>query len=219
MPGMALMEMLQAVYGTLQASLMGAGITLLQVVILLLAGIVVGKILGAFVKKLLQAFKLKEALASIKAEPSFLGIDLVELIKLFVEWYTYLYFIMAALLAMNVASLAAFIDEIKSMGVLLVEAVVVAYFGLQVANYLRRGLKKHSKSAYLADIVYYVVIYLTLILALTSVYPQAANLLNYLLMILVASIGLGLSLGLGISLGLGTKEIVGKVARKYVRKK
>ena len=193
--------------------------TLLQVVLLLLAGILVGKLLGWAVKKILHAFKLKEALASINAEPSFLGIDLVELIKIFVEWYTYLYFIMAALLAMNVSALAAFIEEIKGMSVLLIEAVVVAYIGLQIANYIRKGLKKHSKSPYLSDLVYYVVVYLTIVLALTSVYPQAASMLNYLLMVLVASAGLGLSVGFGISLGLGTKEVVSKVAKKYVRKK
>lgn len=207
------------IYEMLQSIVTDAGTKLLVTLVLLLSGIVVGKILGAVVKKLLEAFKLREALSSIDAEPAFLGIDVVELVKIFTEWYTYLYFIMAALLALEVPALAAFIEEIKGMSVLLVEAVVVAYVGLQIARYIRRGLNKHSKAPYLGDITYYVIVYLTVILALTSVYPQAASLLNYLLMILVASAGLGLSLGLGIALGLGTKEIVSKVAKKYVRKK
>ncbi|HDR53172.1 MAG TPA: hypothetical protein ENN60_00640 [archaeon] len=201
----------------LQSIVTDAGAKLLLALGLLLGGILAGKLLGFVVKKLLKAFKLKEALASINAEPAFLGIDLVELIKLFTEWYTYLYFIMAAMMVLEVPALAAFIDEIKALAVLLVEAVVVAYIGLQVAGFLRKGLKTYSKSSHLGDIVYYVAIYLTIILALTSVYPQAASLLNYLLLVLVASAGLGLSLGLGISLGLGTKELVSKVARKYVK--
>lgn len=216
---MVLAEIFQIAYETLQSSLVGAGITLAKVLLLLLAGILAGKILGAFVKKAFNAFKLKDALASINAEPTFLGIDLADGVKLFVEWYTYLYFLMEAMLVMSVPALATFIEEIKTLSVFFVKALLVAYVGLQLANHLRNGLRKHSKTPQLADLVYYIVLYLTMILALTSVYPQAANLMNYLLLILVASVGLGLSLGLGISLGLGTKDVIGKVAKRYIAKK
>lgn len=204
-------------YEMLQLLFVEAGTKLVRALAILLAGIIAGKIVGALVKRLLEALKLREGIENIGAEPTFLGIDLVELAKIFSEWYTYLYFLLAALLALDVPALATFIDEIKSLSVLVVEAIVITYAGIQIARYLKKNLELYSKYPLVGAVVYYFLLYLTAILALTVIYPSAAQMMNYLLLVVVASAGLGIGLGAAIAIGFGTKDLVADAAKGYSR--
>ena len=204
-------------YELLQLLFVEAGTKLVRALAILLAGIIAGKIVGALVLRLLKALKLREGIESIGAEPTFIGIDLVELAKIFSEWYTYLYFLLAALLALEVPALATFIDEIKSLSVLVAEAIIITYAGIQIAKYLKKNLELYSKYPLVGAVVYYFLIYLTAILALTAIYPTAAQLMNYLLLVVVASAGLGIGLGAAIAIGFGTKDLVAETARSYIK--
>ena len=205
-------------YEVLQAMAVETGITLAKALIILLAGIITGKLVGALTKKLLEAVRVREAIEAMEAEPTFLGIDLVDLISLFAKWYTYLYFIIAALMSLNIPEIAVFIEEIKALSVVVVEAVIVLYIGIQIANYVKRNLELYSKSPLFAAISYYFILYISAVLALTALYPRAAELLNYILLITVGSLGLGLALGIGIAIGLGTKDAVARMVGRYVKK-
>lgn len=208
-------------YEVLQNFFMETGTVLLTelvtALIILLAGIVAGKIVGMLVQKLLDAVKLRDAVENLGLESTFLGMDLVDLSRIFSEWYTYLYFLLAALDVLAVPSLMAFIDEIKYVSVLVIEAIIITYVGLQGARYVRKNLELYSKYPLLGMVVYYFLVYLTAILALTVIYPQAAQLLNYLLLVIVASAGLGIGLGAAIAIGLGTKDLVADTVKDYVK--
>jgi len=206
-------------YEYIRAMAVEAGISLAKVLLVLLAGIIAGKLIGVIVKKVLEALRIREGLEAINAEPTFFGIDIVDLVSVFAKWYTYLYFIIAALMLLNIPELAVFIEEIKALSVSVLEAVIILYIGVQIANYVKRGLELYSKSPWMALIVYYFVLYIAAILALTALYPKAAELLNYLLLIIVGSLGLGLAVGIGIAVGLGTKDVVAKMVSRYVKKK
>lgn len=206
-------------YEMLEAFFMEAGpavlTELLTALIILLAGIIAGKIVGLLVKKLLIAMKLREGIENLGAESTFLGIDLIELTRIFAEWYTYMYFLLTALNVLAVPALATFIDEIKALSVLIIEAILITYIGLQISNYVRKNLELYSKYPLLGAIVYYFLVYLTSILALSVLFPQAAQLLNWLLLVVVASAGLGVGLGAAIAIGLGTKDLVAKTVSGY----
>jgi hypothetical protein len=210
-------------YEVFQTFFAEAGATLLTelltALIILLAGIVAGKIVGMLVRKLLNAAKLREAVENLGLESTFLGMDLVDLGRIFAEWYTYLYFLLAALEVLAVPSLAAFIDDIKYLSVLVIEAIIITYVGIQAASYVRKNLELYSKYPLVGMLVYYFLVYLTAIMALTVIYPQAAQLLNYLLLVVVASAGLGIGLGSAIAIGLGTKDLVEDTVSDYVKKK
>ncbi len=203
----------------LQGMAMEVGLTLAKVLAILVAGILAGKLAGVIVKKVLEAIKVREAIEAIHADPTFLGMDVIDLVSLFSEWYTYLYFIIASLMVLNIPEIAVFIEEVKALSVVIVEAMIVFYLGFQVANYVKRNLELYSKSSLLSVISYYFILYLSMVLALMSLYPRAAELLNYILLILVGSLGMGLAVGIGVAVGLGTKDIVSKVASDYVKKK
>ena len=194
---------------------MSLGTNLLSAVVLLLAGILAGKIVGLLVKRFLMALKLREGMENLGIESTFLGIDLVELTRIFSEWYTYLYFILAALMALNVPSLAAFIEEIKVFSLLIVQAIIVTYLGLQIAGYIKRNLELYSKYPLISAVTYYFLLYLTMTMSLTVIYPQAALLLNYLLLVVVASAGIGIGVGAAIAIGLGTKGLVEDTVKIY----
>jgi hypothetical protein len=203
-------------YEFFQTLLTDVGSNLLIALVLLLVGIVAGKLVGLIVKKLLEAIRIREGIENIGGDSTFLGIDLVEFTRIFAEWYTYLYFLLAAVTALSIPSLGMFIEEIKSFGLLVLEAIIITYLGLQVAGYVRKSLELYSKHPTIGVVSHYFLIYLTAILALTVVYPQAAQLLNYLLLILVASAGVGIGVGVAIAIGLGSKDIVAKTLSTYV---
>jgi len=205
-------EMLQAFFAEAGSTIL---MELLTALVILLAGVIAGKIVGLLVKRLLVALKLREGIENLGADPTFLGIDLVELARIFSEWYTYLYFLLTALTVIAVPALESFIDEVKYLSVLVVEAIIITYIGIQVSNYIRRNLELYSKYPLLGAVVYYFLIYLTAVLALSVIYPQAAQLLNYLLLVVVASAGLGVGLGAAIAIGLGTKDLVAKTVSGY----
>ena len=98
------------VYELIQPLFVEAGTKLALALVVLLAGIIAGKLLGLITKRFLNALKLRESIESLGMDSTFLGIDLVELARIFVEWYTYLYFVIAALMALQIPSLAAFIE-------------------------------------------------------------------------------------------------------------
>jgi len=206
-------------YEIIQTMAMDVGVTLVKVLLVLLAGIIAGKLVGVIVKKILEAIKIREGLEAINAEPTFLGMDIVDLVSIFAKWYTYLYFIIAALMLLNIPELAVFIEEVKSLSVMVIEAIIVLYIGIQVANYVKRSLELYSKSSFVAMVSYYFVLYIAAIIALTALYPRAAELLNYILLILVGSLGFGIAMGIGIAVGFGTKDVVAKKITEYMKKK
>ncbi|MBR9679603.1 MAG: hypothetical protein GOU99_00970 [Candidatus Altiarchaeota archaeon] len=195
--------------------------TFAEALVLLLAGIIAGKILGRIVETTLKKIKFRETLESLKMEPTFIGLDIVGLAKLFVQWYTYLFFILAAFQLLDIPALELFIQEIQAFLPPIIEAILIAYIGIQVAGYVKSGLVKATmpQKKLIATITYYFMIYLTMVLSLTAIYPSGAELLNYLFMVLIASAGFGLSLGMGIAVGLGTKDIVAGSVKKYVKAK
>jgi len=204
-------------YDVLQPLFIEAGTKLIMALAILIAGIIAGKIVGLMVKRVLRALRVKEGIENLGVESTFIGIDLIELTRIFAEWYTYMYFILAALYALDVPSLAVFINEIKALSVLVVEAIIITYIGIQAASYVKRNLELYSKYPLIGAVVYYFLVYLTAILALTVIYPQAAQLLNYLLLVVVASAGLGIGLGAAIAIGLGTKDLVAQAVGGYMK--
>ncbi|MBR9680904.1 MAG: hypothetical protein GOU98_03720 [Candidatus Altiarchaeota archaeon] len=203
-------------YDVLQPLFVEAGTKLIMALAILIAGIIAGKIIGLLVKRVLHGLKIREGIENLGADSTLVGIDLVELTRIFAEWYTYLYFLLAALFALEVPALASFINEIKTLSVLVVEAIIITYIGIQAASYVKRNLELYSRYPLIGAVVYYFLIYLTAILALTVIYPQAAQLLNYLLLVVVASAGLGIGLGAAIAIGFGTKDLVAETVGGYV---
>lgn len=196
-------------------------VTGIKALLILLVGIFLGKVLGKIVKKMIEILKIEETLKSMGTEPTIFGFPLSEIAEIFVKWYVYLYAIAATFTALSVPELASFIDEIRALLPPLGKAVIIAYIGYLIAEYVKKGISKtvlpQGKIAGL--IIYYFVLYLTAILALSAIYPPAATILNYLLLITVGALGLGMAIGIGLAIGLGAKGAVEQMVKKHMKSK
>ena len=95
-----------------------------------------------------------------------------------------------------------------------VEASVIIIVGYSIASYIKEKVM-HSKTLY-AEIVGNVIFFLTLYVSIDLALPFIGidtQLINWILIIILASFGLGI----GIALGLGLKDTVSMFAKEYTK--
>jgi len=184
---------------------------LLAAVILLIIGWVVGTVIGRVAKELLVRFKVDQYVT--KKRPI---LKLSDVFPLIFEWTIYLVYIQAAVQSLGVPALAEFVSMLISFIPGLVEAVVVVIVGYGIAEYVRNEVEKGKLpySSTMAKVLFWLVVYVAVALALPLVGINP-TLVNNILLIIVGAIGLGVA----IALGFGLKDAVAEIARNYLRGK
>jgi len=183
---------------------------LVAAVILLAVGWVIGAIVGRVAKELMLRFKVDHYIA--KKRPM---LKLSDIFPIIFEWTIYLVFIQAAVQALGITALVEFVQMIINFIPGLIGAVVVVIVGYVLAEYVRSEVEK-SKIAYsdvMSSVLFWLIIYVTIAMALPLVKIDA-TLINNILLIIVGSFGLGLA----IALGLGLKDVIAAIARKKSRR-
>jgi hypothetical protein len=178
-------------------------------IILLLIGWLVGLVVGKIVKEVLVRFKVDHYVS--KGKPMF---KISELLPLIFEWLIYLVFIQAAVGTLGVVALAEFVRMIVGFIPGLIGAVIVVIVGYAIAEYVKSKVEE-SKMAYagmMSKVLFWLLVYVAVALALPLVGINAA-LINNILLIGVGSVGIGIA----IALGLGLKDVVADMAKKYVK--
>jgi hypothetical protein len=179
-------------------------------VILLAIGWIVGSIVGRIIKELMLRFKIDQYLS--KRGPS---IKISDIFPIIFEWVIYLVFIQSAVSVLGIEPLTEFVGEIISFIPGLVEAVIVVIVGYVLAEYVKNEIEK-SKIAYsrfMAAVMFWLLVYVAIALALPLVNIDA-TLVNNMLLVAVGSIGIGVA----IALGLGLKELVAAWARAQAKR-
>ncbi len=186
--------------------------------VVILAGIFLGKIVRNLTREILLKIKIKDFLASLGISSKLLGIDIVDATAVFLEFYTYFYFLLQALLLLNLSALGGFVNELKDFALDIFEAFVIALIGFSIGNGIKARVEDSLKNTFVAEVVKWIIYYLTAILALATVYPEAAALLKLIFFVALAGIGAGIALGIGIALGLGARDVVAELIRERVKK-
>ena len=184
---------------------------LLAAIIVLLLGLVIGKLLGRVVKVVLIKARIDEWIADEEK----LHFSLAKVLSVIVKWVIYLVFIQEAAYQLGVTAITAFVNNILSFIPGLIEAALVIIVGYSLAIYLKDRIVS-SKTLYsdmVGKIIFFLLIYLSIALALPFVGIDP-TLINNILLIIVGSIGIGIA----IALGLGLKGIVAKTAESYALK-
>jgi len=179
-------------------------------VILLAIGGVIGTIVGRVTRELMIRFKVDHYIA--KGEPMF---KLSDIFPIIIEWSVYLVFIQAAVQTLGITALVTFVSTLLGFMPGLIEAVIIVVVGYVFAEYVRKETVK-SKIPYsdiMSNIVFWLMIYIAVALALPLVGINAA-LVNNILLIIVGSFGIGIA----IAIGLGLKDVVAEIARKNIKK-
>jgi hypothetical protein len=183
---------------------------LIGAIILLVIGWIIGMLVGKAVKKVLTAYDIDSRIGGEKPT-----IKLSSILPKIITWTIYLVFIQSAVEVLGIESLVEVVGAIIAFIPGLIGAIIVVLAGFVLGNYVNRQVRA-SKMAY-ADLVgtglFFLAIYVSVALALPLV-GLDPTLINNILLLLVASV----ALGLGIALGLGGKDAVADLIKTYQKK-
>ena len=186
---------------------------LIFAIILLVIGLVIGKIVGRVVYEVLEKVKL-DYFISEKKKPMFKFSHLFAVIG---KWWVYLAFITAALSenVLGVPALSRWVSDINSFIPAIIGAAVILIVGYILAEYIRGHLRATGElyANIVGKILFFFVMYVAIAMAL-PILGIPTFLINNILLIIIASVGVGLA----IALGWGLKDTVNLLAKKYVKK-
>ena len=186
-------------------------VRLLAGALIAVVGLIVGTLVGKLVFGAGKALRIDE-----RMEQKGSRIKLNRLLAFLSTWIVYLLFFESAVRYAGFVGAADFLQQIILFVPNLVGALLIIIAGYGTANHLadRVAELEWASSDIAARIVFFLVLYLALDLALPLVGINL-SLLNNIVLILVATLGLGLA----IAIGLGLKDIVRENAESYLRKK
>ncbi len=184
---------------------------LLAAVVTLAIGFILGHVLGTLTKKVVVWTKVDKFVG----ERENLPFKLANVLELVVRWWLYLVFIQQATIFLGVVAITEFVASVISFVPGLVEAGLLIVVGYAIASYLKDTfMRKHTiYSDIVGKIIFFLTIYVSIALALPFVGINP-RLIENILLVIVASFGLGIAL----AVGLGLKEVIAESARVYFGK-
>ncbi|MCK4729697.1 MAG: hypothetical protein KAT28_00110 [Candidatus Aenigmarchaeota archaeon] len=191
---------------TLKESMVTFVPSLIGALLLLIIGYALGKIVGAVIERMCIGMKINTYL---KCK----GFKLSKLFKIAGEWWIYLVFIQSAVGTLGILSLELFINGIVNFIPMAVGAAIIVVVGYILGSFFEDQIS-NSEGKYnrlVGKIVNFFTVYVSIALAL-PVLGVNPSLVNNILLVIIASVGLGFAL----ATGLGLKETVAKEAGSYV---
>ncbi len=175
-------------------------------ILLLGVGWILGAIAGRVMKELLVRFKIDYYIS--KRTNMFKISDIFPVI---IEWMFYLVFIQAAVQTLGITALVEFVDMILGFIPGLIEAIIIVILGYVFAEYVKNEFEKTkiAYSEFMSRIIFWLITYISVALALPLIGIDA-TIVNSILLIIMGSFGLGLA----IAIGLGLKDVIRDIAKK-----
>ncbi len=210
MAGFDLVALVYQALANVWGSTVGILPNIVAAVLILIVGFIAGKVVGAALEEILGRTKVDDYVKIKKAE-----FRISHIVTLIIKWVIYLVFIQQAASALGVTIISAFVGEIVSFIPAALTALVVVAAGYAIARYVE-GLVSESDFQYahlMSRVFFFMIVYISIALALPKV-GLNAGLVNSILLIIVASVGLGFA----IALGLGLKDTISEVAREQSKK-
>jgi hypothetical protein len=179
--------------------------------ILLVIGLVLGKVIGRVVASILDRLKLDYYITE-KKKPA---ISVNSLLSLITRWWIYIVFIVLAVNTLEIMELIDWTTRVTAFIPNAIGAALIVTAGYVLAEYIKIQLKKAetANSVIVSKVLFFFILYVAVALAL-PVLGVSATLVNNILLVIIASVGLGCAL----ALGLGMKEAVADVSKRYAKK-
>lgn len=184
---------------------------LIAAIVLLIIGLVIGKVVGRVIKEILSRLKVDEYV--LEEEKHLFKFSTV--FSLIARWWIYLVFIQAAADQLGVSAISEFVYKIINFLPGLVSAAIIVIVGYVLAEYIKDKIisKKTFYGAIVGKLIFFLFVYVSVAIALPLIGVDAF-LINWILLIIIASVGLGMA----IAIGFGLKDVVATVAKEYVAK-
>ncbi len=204
---MALETMLMTLWTGFIAGLPG----LVAAIVTLIIGLVIGKVVGRIIKEVLIRLKIDEYVL----EGEKVTFKFSDIFSVIARWWIYLVFIQQAAVFLGIAAITQFIDGVIAFLPGLVEAALIIIVGYVLAEYIKDKIvtKKTMYGSIVGKVVFFLLLYISIALALPFVGIDTL-LINWVLLIIIGSFGLGMA----IAIGLGLKDVVASSAKDYMKK-
>jgi hypothetical protein len=179
--------------------------------IALVAGFIIGKVVGWIVKQFLVRIKIDKYIF----EKEKFKIKLSDVFSILGRWTIYLVFVQIAAGILGISSVIFLVNSAIAFLAGAIEATVIIIVGYSLAYYVKDKVI-HSKTFYgdlVGKLIFFMILYVSIALALPFIGIDA-TLINWILLIIVASLGAGMA----IAIGWGLKDVVKDVAKGYSRK-
>ncbi|MBU3904596.1 MAG: hypothetical protein KJ906_00400 [Nanoarchaeota archaeon] len=183
---------------------------LVLAIVTLIIGLIVGKIVGKIVKELLNRLKVDEYVL----EGEKMTFKFSDIFPVIARWWIYLVFIQQAAMFLGVLAITEFVNTILLFLPSLIGAALIIIIGYALAEYIKDKMisKKTFYGSIVGKIVFFLLLYISVAMALEFLNVDTL-LINAILLISIASLGLGIA----IATGLGLKDIVATEAKKYIK--
>lgn len=182
-------------------------------IIILIIGWIIGTIVGRVTKEIIMRLKVDQYISKGK-KPM---VRLSDMFSIIFSWAIYLVAITAAFSKdiWGIATLENIMTGVISFISGAIIAIIVVVVGYAIAEYIRRQVEasKMAFSELMGRVLFFLIIYIAIAIALPKVGIDA-SLVNNILLIIVASAGIGFA----IALGLGLKETIAEMAKEYRKK-
>lgn len=182
-------------------------------IILLVIGLVVGKIVGRVIKDVLEKVRL-DYYVSETDKPA---VNLSSIFSVIAKWWIYLGFITVATSAeiLGIPALSLWVAEINAFIPRVIGAAAVLVAGFVLAEYIKHHMRQLNRlwATLTAKTLFFIIMYVAVALALPLL-GLSATLVNNILLVVIASVGLGMA----IAMGLGLKDTVADLSKRWAKK-
>ena len=184
---------------------------LIGAVIIWIGGLALAWVLSKITKEVLLRIKIDKRL-NLPAKGIF---SLSEILPLIIFWAVFLIGVQEGLTQLGLEVLSSLFGSVVGFLGGLIKAIVVIVIGYALTDYVSKSIRDTKKpfSDLLANSVFFLMMYITIAMALPMIGIDT-TLINAILLIILGSIGLGLA----IAIGLGLKDTIARLAKKYERK-
>lgn len=180
-------------------------------VLVLVIGYIVGKVLGKVTKEVLVRANVDKYVS----KEEHVSIEVSSIASLIVRWLVYLVTIAEAarISTLVVVQDAVWIVVTFASQVILAAATIIA--GYSLALYIKERVitSKTSYSNMTGNIVFGLILYLSIAIGLKFITVVDTSIIDQLLLVIVGAVGVGIA----IALGLGLKDVVAREAEQYIR--
>ncbi len=176
-----------------------------------LIGWLIGTVVGKAIKTISRRYNVDKRIFRKEHPP----IKFSDILAMVAMWSIFLIFIQSAVEVLGIISLTTVLGAILSFLGGALEGIAIIVVGYVLANYVSEAIKK-SKIIYsdiMAGFIFFIIVYVSVALALPLVGINP-TLVNNILLILIGSVGVGMA----IAIGFGMKDTVAQLSKKYAKK-
>ncbi|RLJ03244.1 MAG: hypothetical protein DRP11_01320 [Candidatus Aenigmatarchaeota archaeon] len=207
---MAVIGELSAITSNLWTSAVEFFPLLIGAIVVLIVGFIIGKAFGRIVREILIRFEVDKHLK----KEGHIKFDASSVFDAVARWIVYLVAFQVAAEIMDIATLVFFVSEVVQFIVNAVMASIIVLVAYVLGIYVKDQIVS-SETVY-SDLagkgLMLLIVYVGIALALPLVLKETM-IVNYILLIIVGSVGLGIA----IALGLGLREPVKKMFEDYAK--